>query len=380
MKSTFSIAVLFLAVSSVIVGGELESDYKNPRAKAPLDTRWGGPILGGGFKSNDAFSEASFFSLIPWKNAIGDGGSMEGSIFFLEPYGTWAEEGEWGGSLGLGFRHLFSHQSVSEARNGQNAGFLTEGVFVGANLFVDYAESPFGNDFWQTGVGFEVGTRYLEFRSNYYRPYESAQTVRTRTVSNSHRSSSTSSKSFTSPPSGGSQTTTRLNTTTTRTTTQSTTFELFEEALEGWDAEVSLLVPGIDQFMDFTLIGGHYAYSGDRLSSDIDGWRAGFEARPVPAVVLHATWFEDKGLYEENWLAGVRFEIPLDKNAAREAFKPRRRHLAERLFELVRRKNTAVTFGREEQATGSSTTTQINSTTDRTTTSLPVSSGLEEDE
>ncbi len=379
MKSLPAFLAFSVSLTCPLFAGENEWGDKNPTAKAPLDTEWGGPILGAGFKSNDQFSEASFFSLIPWVNTIGDGGGMDGSVFFLEPYGTWAEEGEWGGSLGLGFRHLFSNQSVSDALSGQRAGLLTEGVFVGANLFVDYAESPLGNDYWQTGAGIEVGTRYLEFRSNYYHPYEDAQVVGSRSVTNVSRRSDTTSKTYVSPPAGGTQTTTRVNTTTTRTTTRTNTFDFYEEALEGWDTEVAFLVPGVDQFMDLTLIGGYYNYSGDRISSDIDGLRAGVEVRPVPAVVFHATWFEDEGLYDENWLAGIRFEIPLDRKAAKNAFKPRRRHLAERLFQPVRRKNTAVTFGGGEQSVGTTTTTRSHTDVDRSTSSVDVPMSLPSD-
>jgi hypothetical protein len=152
---------------------------------------------------------------------------------------------------------------------------------------------------------------------------------------------------------------TRTTTTRTRTTTTTRTFEIFEEPLEGWDIELALLVPGLDRYCDVQLIGGYYSFEGDRSRRDIEGWRAGVEVRPVPAVVLHATWFEDGELYEDEWIAGVRLEIPLGGNW-KDAFKPRRRHLAERLYEPVHRKNNSITTnGTEEEQT--STSTQTNS-------------------
>ena len=120
-----------------------------------------------------------------------------------------------------------------------------------------------------------------------------------------------------------------------------TNFALFEEALNGWDLELAWLVPWVEDFCDLKLIGGYYGYAGQRLP-DIAGFRAGVEYRPVPAVVLHGTWFENSRLYDDNWMAGVRVELPLGGDW-KAAFTPRRRHLAERLFEPVHRKNGSIT-------------------------------------
>jgi hypothetical protein len=102
------------------------------------------------------------------------------------------------------------------------------------------------------------------------------------------------------------------------------------------------------------------------------------EIRPVPAVVLHATWFESEHLYEDDWIAGVRLEIPLGANW-KEAFTPRRRHLAERLFEPVHRKNSSITTnGTEEQQTTSSTSSSTTTVVSQSSTQIilgPASSG-----
>jgi hypothetical protein len=164
---------------------------------------------------------------------------------------------------------------------------------------------------------------------------------------------------------------TKLTTTRTRTTTITRTFELFEEPLEGWDLELALLVPGLDRYCDVQLIGGYFDFDGERSHRNIEGWRAGVEVRPVPAVVLYGTWFEDERLYQDEWIAGVRLEIPLGERWL-DAFTPRRRHLAERLFEPVHRKNNSITTnGTEEQQTkviksseASTTTSQSNTTVD----------------
>ncbi len=51
--------------------------------------------------------------------------------------------------------------------------------------------------------------------------------------------------------------------------------------------------------------------------------------------------------FVDNWLASVSIEIPWEQgemnNMLASVFKPRRRHLAERMFKIVRRKNAAIT-------------------------------------
>ena len=116
--------------------------------------------------------------------------------------------------------------------------------------------------------------------------------------------------------------------------------------------------------MDLRLVGGYYNFEGDRSDADIEGWRTGIELRPIPALVLHGTWYESDRIYEDNWLAGVRVELPLE--GMRDAFKFRRRHLAERLFEPVRRKNSAKTSSGAISETVSTNTTTSTSTSSST--------------
>jgi hypothetical protein len=367
MKDKITLLGTLLLTSALSHAGTVSPDAaKNAKAVAPAITDvWGGPILGGGAKANSEFVEGSLFLVYPLVNTIGTGSTMEGSVLFAEPYFTWGEEGEFGASLGLGFRHLLSDQSVADAGSNTVAGLLTEGLYLGANAFIDYANSQADNDFWQIGVGVEAGTRYITVRSNYYIPLSDDETVSRRTERSVFHSSRSSTATVAGPTSVvGGQVVQNVNrTTTTRrtTTTVTRTFEIFEEPLEGWDIELALLVPGLDKFCDVQLIGGYFSFEAERSHRDIEGWRVGIEVRPVPAVVLHATWFDDDALYQDDWIAGVRLEIPLDSNW-RDAFKPRRRHLAERLYEPVHRKNSSITTSGqvEEQV---STTTTTNSTT-----------------
>jgi hypothetical protein len=67
---------------------------------------------------------------------------------------------------------------------------------------------------------------------------------------------------------------------------------------------------------------------------------------------LNATWYEDERLTGSDWTAGVHLELPFEAgdlgdgkgfwDRIGDAFKPRRRHLAERMVEPVKRQNAAV--------------------------------------
>ena len=132
--------------------------------------------------------------------------------------------------------------------------------------------------------------------------------------------------------------------------------------MEGWDAEVAVLVPGLDRWFDVRLIAGYFEFYGDNggavfSSADISGWKAGIEVRPVPAVVLSATWYEDEAFVDNNWMFGVRLEIPLGRPGS---FTPRRRHLQERLVEPVHRQNASINVGVTTEQVGPTRVVQIN--------------------
>lgn len=346
LPKTLRAAALSLsaALTAGLQAGEISSKTVSlsPTVEA---TTWGGPILGGGVKSNGEFTEGSLFWVQPLLNTIDGGSTVGGDVLFVEPYLTWGNGGEFGASLGLGYRHLFSSQTHEEAVKTKVAGFLTEGFFVGANTFLDFANTRNDSDFWQLGVGLEAGTRYLEVRANYYVPLSDESIL-------DRRVSSTSNVRTTHQSTG-----TVRRTTTTRTTTRTTT-ELFEETMEGFDIEAALLVPYVDRYLDMKLIGGFYDFQGDRSrASDFAGWRLGVEARPLASMVVFAHWYDRDNFYQDNWIAGVRFEIPLGANR-KEGFTTRRRHLAERMFEPVRRQNSSITTsGTVEEVVDVDTTT-----------------------
>lgn len=358
---------------------------KNPKAVTIEDT-WGLPgILGGGVKTTDEYTEGNVFLVLPVYSTIGRDGLLNGDVLFIEPYSSWGEQGEVAASLGLGWRHLFTTQSVTAItrHDGHQAGFMEEGVFIGANVFIDMLDTQFDNQFWQLGVGIEAGTRYLEARANYYIPLSDRELAferrTTQTFTNSSTSTSQRITPLNNPYATGNTIAqdanfTTLATTTTTTTTIEQLFRLYEEGMEGWDVEVALLVPGIDRYMDVKLIGGYYSFDNQPFgpqtggTGNVEGWKAGVEVRPVPAVALTATWYEDERFVGSDWLYGLRLEVPFEMgdlgdgkgfwDRVGDSFRPRRRHLAERLVEPVRRQNEAVKIGNSsETETETSTST-----------------------
>jgi hypothetical protein len=314
-----------IVLASAVSAGEFPAPKAVQAAVAPAPDATS-TVLGLSLNTNDHMTEGSAFLVQPLWDNLGQRGTMGGSLFFAEPYFTWGEEGELTGSLGLGFRHLFSNEPVGGGN--RVSGLLAEGLFVGANVFADYKHTQADANLWQLGLGIEAGVRYLEVRANYYIPLTD-ESIGSYDVTELTQTSS------------GGRPAIRAST---------RTIDIIEEPMEGWDAELALLIPGLDKYFDVRLIGGFYSFetnsSGSALlySGDVEGWKAGVEVRPVPAVVLAGMWYEDENLVEDNWMVSVRLEIPLGKPAS-ESFTPRRRHLQERLLEPVHRQNAAVQTG-----------------------------------
>lgn len=331
---------------------------KSPKAViAPVPDVWTLPLLGTGVKSNDVYTDGHVYLNLPLWSTIGSDGTLGGSYLFMEPYTSVGEGGETASSLGIGFRHLFNDQPVSALEQRGQAAFLEEGWYFGGSLFVDMLRTSHRNEFWQLGLGAEIGTRYVELRGNYYLPLEGGRKaagsqVDRQTFSSSSTQHRTSLSSAGDPLATGNlvyqdATYTTMATTTTRTTTLTRTTNFYERGMEGWDIEAGVLIPGLDEHLDVTLIAGYASMENqpfgpqERGTGPIRGWRAGLEVRPVPAVVLTAMWHENKAFTGSDWSAGIELQIPLDRTW-KDAFRPRRRHLVERMAEPVRRQNAAI--------------------------------------
>ncbi|HSJ01567.1 MAG TPA: inverse autotransporter beta domain-containing protein, partial [Verrucomicrobium sp.] len=384
-----SILNLFTAclTTALVHGGPVD---KNPDPKNPVVIPEPHPMYLGsvnsGIKGNDSYIDGNFSIVAPVWSSLGADATLSGGLLFLEPYVSYGEGGEIAASLGLGYRHLFGSQPVSAITNhdGHQAGFMEEGVFIGGSVFVDMLDTEADNQFWQLGVGLEAGTRYVEVRGNYYIPLSDRQLAEEFRTREQRQSSSTATSNSVTPLSDPYATGntiaqdalfTSRATTTTRTTTIERLFRRYEEGMEGWDAEVSILLPWVDKFMDVRVIGGYYSFDNQPFgpqeggTGNVEGWKAGLEIRPVPAVVLTGTWYEDDRLTGGDWTAGVQLQIPFEAGdlgdgkgfwgRIGDSFKPRRRHLAERLAQPVYRQNAAVKIASSVEQEKVTTSTKV---------------------
>ncbi len=346
--------------------------------------------INAGFKTNDVYTDANFSILAPVWSTLGKNGTLGGGMMFLEPYTSWGDNSEVATSLGLGFRYLFNDQSVNALRKPQKgqAGFFEEGVAIGSSFFVDSLHTEANNDFWQLGVVAEIATRYMEVRGNYYIPQTGRKLAERKTFDETRTSTQTTNRSVTSagsPYDDGQGylvqdlTTSVFSSTRTTTTTLRHILSRYEQGMKGWDLEMALLVPYLDQWADVKLIGGYFHLENQPFgpqtggTGPVKGWKTGVEVRPVPALAVTGMWYEDKRFLGADWIVGARLEIPFELgdigdgksfwSRIGDAFHPRRRHLVERLAEPVRRQNAAIKTGTSEtqstQQTASQTHTNV---------------------
>ena len=236
------------------------------------------------------------------------------NLFFLD--GNWSGNGDGNenASAGLGFRHRFADPDI----------------IVGVNVFYDYGDSS-GHGTNQLGVGFELLSKWFDFRANGYFPSESAHAFGRFSTTSSSANMTTSTISHTGfktvfidggegPPDALPPDTLRKTATTATTTTTHTTnrrerriFERQEAFMPGFDVELGGLVPYLDCWAETRIFAG-YAYFDDPFGNDISCFTARLESRPVPAIVLDVQYKGDSRLIddEHHWFFGARVEIPFD--------------------------------------------------------------------
>lgn len=267
------------------------------------------------------------------------------NALFLNLRGTFGDNDQQLYSIGLGFRHLIEEP----------------GIIIGANVYYDHIDSESGNGYNQLGLGAEILTKWVDARFNYYLPEDDRNLVRTFTVNNGGRAVGPQFNNGNLVQQG------------VRRTNTATTFGVFEEAYEGWNAEIGFLVPGLDQYFDLRLFAGGYNYQ-DPRGGDIGGFKARAEARITEGVTLDLEYWEDAELVGGNWVGGVRVSVPFDignlftgKNpfeGAGDIFKPRKQHtMRDRMDEMVIRSHRIQTGTSNPQPLGSTTTTSTQTIT-----------------
>lgn len=263
----------------------------------------------------------------------------DNAALFLNLRGTFDDNDQQIFSAGLGFRYLIEDP----------------GVIVGANVFYDYLNTGYGNEINQIGFGAEILTKWVDARFNYYLPESGRDLIRTYQVSNT-------SRSF-----GGLTATPTAFQRPFRTTTTTTTFGIFEQGLEGWNAEAGVLVPGLDEYLELRIFAGGYSYQ-DPKGGDIAGFKARAEARVTEGITLDLEYWEDEELVGGNWVGGVRVSLPFDIGklftggnpfaGAGDAFRPvGRKTLRARMNEFVHRSHRIQTETTGPQTVSTTTTT-----------------------
>lgn len=175
-----------------------------------------------------------------------------------------------------------------DSSNEQNIGLVARtkvsGDFIlGANLYSDTVRTEYQNDFKQLGVGLELLSKNFDVRGNIYRPFGD----RTGTVDKLTEYGFAESSII--------------------------KYNGVEEALEGYDAEVGVLVPFISNLMETRVYAGAYGYKSDVLTSgelaDVEGEKYRVEVRPSKYLQINVESKHDD-IRGSDTFAGMTLEIP----------------------------------------------------------------------
>ncbi len=296
---------------------------------APLDPVPGSITIGGQFSEH--LQSVYLDSLTPfWRPG--------NATVFLDTRNTYNDSHQYESSYGLGVRYLVPDHDV----------------IFGVNAYYDSLDSQFDNQFRSFGFGAEVLTHWIDARFNYYLPDSDDILVGT-----DH--DATKRTTTVGPTVIG-------NTITNRTTTRTSrkTVRTFESELEGWNAEIGFLIPGLDRYMETRVFGGYYHYN-HPFTHDYEGFKARLEAHFLPGLIGNVEWWDDSYLKGSHWSAGLRAQVPFSffnlfsgRNpfeGAGDAFRPRERDFRERLSDMVIRSHDVKTVTGDQTNSSQSTKT-----------------------
>lgn len=151
---------------------------------------------------------------------------------------------------------------------------------LGMNVFYDTRWTDHDNRFDQIGAGLEMLTSVVDLRANYYKPLTDEKRVSefTRSVESA----------------GG---------------TRTTTYVIYEEALEGFDGEIGVWIPWMARIAPTAVYVGYYDFSSD-FDNDLSGPKVRVESRLSARLTLDAEWYDDKELNDSDFFVGLRFRLP----------------------------------------------------------------------
>jgi|GEM_PF-3367784 len=251
MKTIPSVALFPLLSALLVPASSLMAATPYPAQVRP------GFMSGG----SDGGTDANLDLLVPvWGN--------ERRLLFVNPNVRIDDNDGNEQNLGLGFR-----------------GMTDNGRFIlGGNLFLDSMRSEYDQRYNQWGIGAEMLSHWIDLRANYYNPFGDTENV----ISGNGVVSGYFFSGHSVMASGGSR---------------------IEEALQGIDAEASVLVPGISDIMETRLAATYYNFNADH-GPDLDGWRGRVEIRPVKAINLSLEYRDDDVRGGDTFIGGY-LEIPL---------------------------------------------------------------------
>lgn len=193
--------------------------------------------------------------------------------------------------LALNLRSSFLESDEQEV----NAGLVLRrklhdpDMILGANLYYDTRWTENDNTFDQVGGGIELLTRRIDARANVYIPLSDEEVV-----------SSTSETATSSEVTGGQRIT----------TTRRIEQVVYEEALEGFDAEIGVWLPFLDKAAPTALYAGYYDFSSD-FEEDRSGMKARLESRVLSWLTVDAEWYDDDELNRTDYFVGIRVHMNL---------------------------------------------------------------------
>ena len=232
-----------------------------PATGAAGDGPWQGKIRPGFMTGNsDVGTDGYFDILLP---LYGD----KQQLFFFNPNFRFDDNDGNEQNVGFGYRRL-----------GSGGHFI-----AGGNVYYDTMESETGHRYEQWGLGAELLTHWVDVRANYYDVFGDDENILGGTPGSGSFAFSGNSLVINSG----------LD---------------VEEALDGYDVEVSFLVPGVSDFMETRVAGTYYSFDAD-YGKDPDGWRGRLEIRPVQAVNLSIEYRDDSLRGTDTFFGGY-LEIP----------------------------------------------------------------------
>jgi hypothetical protein len=217
---------------------------------------------------------------------IGNSGNPDDFYLdFLIPFHSWQES-----IMMLNFTMSVSNFLGDSADEG-NIGFVyrdllyNDNLMLGFNAFFDTRRTILDNRFNQVGLGVEAFSHWLDFRANYYHP-----------ISDAAREPEFD-KIYSGGPTG---TLVTLG---------------FEEPLNGWDAEIGVLVPVLSNYLETRLIAGLHSYY-PSYHDRVYGNELKVELRPNDFITLKAEFY-DNNVSSSTYLGGyLTIPIPFSDNAS----------------------------------------------------------------